>query len=444
MQCDACGQELPCVCRRQSLMGFLTDFRSTAEPGGSAPASVGAKPLSAPAGPTWAPARPRPEPPAPAAFGWAPPDPAGQVPPPMAGPPPAQSLPRTPTVPALVPWPMADQPRSDAWPGPRQTTPASAGYWARPGFEPVVPLANGYLGDLQATAPTTLDAGLSRGYWAVPSGGFAPQPDDIGLVAARRPPSRRVAIPVVFVVAVAVLVLMAGTVALVGRSSKPSLTSMVPAKILSLTLKAARTSGSVHVAGKSSQDGSTDISSIDMSAAGGTESDSSHGHTASLAAVDGTLYFQADAGYLTQDLGVPVAYASQLADEWLAIPADADLDLQQADDQLHTPVLIDNLLSLSDPIAKASAPAPGEVAITGKVPSNVYTNDAGAGDLATVIVSTKAPYLPISISYSDQDNGSTTLTFTNWGEYVSLTAPANAVPLPAGALGKASGQSSVN
>jgi hypothetical protein len=101
------------------------------------------------------------------------------------------------------------------------------------------------------------------------------------------------------------------------------------------------------------------------------------------------------------------------------------------------PSIVDKLLALSGVISKGRAPEKGQTALTGTVPYNGIFRSAG-GDSAKLIISSKSPYLPVSISFSDPVDGTDTLTFSKWGEHVPLVAPSSPLTLPGGATFAAS------
>jgi hypothetical protein len=233
---------------------------------------------------------------------------------------------------------------------------------------------------------------------------------------------------------VVIAALIAGARVVLTRSSGPSLSGLTAAQILDKSLTAARKAGTVHVADAEGDTKSTRQGSFDLSPNGGTETVTVDGGTAQVIEVGGQLYFQADATYWSSHFDLPKSVTDQLGGKWVNVPTNSDA-MKQAAAVLKMPTIVDQLLALSGVISKGPAPAKDEVALTGTVPFNDFNKDSGAGDSATVVVSAKSPFLPISISFSDPDNGSTTMTFSKWGEPVALVPPQSPLSAPAGAFG---------
>jgi hypothetical protein len=232
---------------------------------------------------------------------------------------------------------------------------------------------------------------------------------------------------------VAALVVVGGAAAVFLRSSGPSLAGVAPDRVLADTLAAARKAQTVHGDATEVQDGEILHLTFDISAVGGVETMTDSGHSVKLIAVGGSLYLQGDQSGLSNLMGLPDSVASQYAGEWISLPADSG-NLQQAAQELTTPIVVGDLLSLSGPISATTPAARHEVSIQGSIPNNAFNQGSGAGDLATLSVSSKSPFLPVSLSYSDPQNGSTVLNLSDWGERVTVAAPATSTPLPQGSL----------
>lgn len=261
--------------------------------------------------------------------------------------------------------------------------------------------------------------------WSPPSGY-----DVLPFYGAGAPvgPRRRSPLLVVGVIVVA-LALVGGVAAVFLRSSGPSLSGVAPDRVLGDTLVAARKAQTVHGEATEVQDGEVLHITFDISATGGSETMTASSESVKLIAVGRSLYIDGDQGALRDLMGLPDSLASQYAGQWISVPADSG-DLQQAAQELRTPIVVGDLLSLSGPISATTPAARHEVSIQGSIPNNVFNQGSGAGDRATLSVSSRSPFLPVSLSYSDPQNGSMVLNLSNWGERVTLAAPANSTPLP--------------
>lgn len=199
------------------------------------------------------------------------------------------------------------------------------------------------------------------------------------------------------------------------------------AQMMHRSLAAAAKAGSAHATVSTSGAGQTVMASIDFSPAGGTETATLGAQTMTVVAVGGMLYMRADPSFLAQTLDVSNAVASQYGGRWISFPTD-DQGLAQMVGQLKTSVVVSDLLTLAGPITKVGVQRGGRIALQGKLADNSYNDGSGAGDVTTLTVSTSAPFYPLSISYSDPDNGTTEMTFSHWGEHLDLATPQSAIP----------------
>lgn len=228
---------------------------------------------------------------------------------------------------------------------------------------------------------------------------------------------------------VVILALLAGgTLGLVRRSG-PSEKALSGAQTLERSLAVARKAGTVHV---DAAYGDSDWDSMDISTNGGIDTSTAEGGTIKIIDVGGHLYFQADAFYWTGQFDAPESVADHYAGKWVVMPTDHQ-QLKLIAEELEMPTIIDKLLALSGSISKGRDRANGQVSLSGAVPDNELTNEGGAGDSATLIVSSSSPFLPLSISFTDPKNGPTTMTFSKWGEQVPLAPPPSPLSLPGGA-----------
>ena len=192
-----------------------------------------------------------------------------------------------------------------------------------------------------------------------------------------RPDRTRRAPPPVWIIlsgALMAVALLAG--GLFALRSGPSLSGLSPAKILQKSTAAALKARTVHGVADNSQGNDSTRVVMDMSPSGGVETMSFDGMTAKAIGIGNSLYFRADAGSMSQLFGIGDAEASRLANQWLVMPPD-DTDIQQMAQQLQTPVLVKNLLTLSAPITRIASSRHGEVALQGKVPDNGSIRDLG-------------------------------------------------------------------
>jgi hypothetical protein len=213
-----------------------------------------------------------------------------------------------------------------------------------------------------------------------------------------------------------------------GRSDGPSSGALTGSQLLQRSLEAAGKAGTVHVTAAEDRGGEVVKAAIDLSPSGGTETVSFADQSVEVISVGASVFLRADSAFLSAALGASGAVASEYSGRWISMPAGTQEPTQTAQ-QLETPTVINDLLRLVGPISKGTGPARGQVTLVGTVANNPFNEGSGAGDRGTLTVSTGAPFLPLALSFSDPENGSTQFAFTDWGERFAPTAPSGAVPL---------------
>jgi hypothetical protein len=147
---------------------------------------------------------------------------------------------------------------------------------------------------------------------------------------------------------------------------------------------------------------------------------------AQVIVMPGKTYLKGDAAAVTDFFGSPPSEVRPLANRWIMfVPSDPSY--QDVTDSVTLPSVMDQITLDAPTTTGAITSADGipAVAITGTVP------DDPADTTATLYVIPGAHPLPIELSYSELDD-QFFLTFTNWGNRVTVTAPTGA--LPAGSL----------
>jgi hypothetical protein len=348
---------------------------------------------------------------------------------------PAESKPRARRAPALAPEPPSDAAHhSPAGHGPHRTedvpyyTPPTGRVGAGNGVAEQPTWTPPESDDFPYYAPPpVMDAPGPESNWAPPMG----DPVDWNPPISYSPPEgpRRPTWIVAAVVAAVAVIGGVGTM-LVMKSS-PSLGGLSADQVMAKAVAAAHKAGTFHVEATESQGGQVVHMSIDVGVGGGTINSSMGGHPMELRVVKGGVYLRGDAAALSQ-MGFSDSFGAQYADQWLTVPATAP-DIQQMAQSLDASQIVDQFLHLSGPLTRMPQGQGGGVTLQGTVPDNQFNQGSGAGDTATLVVSSKEPFVPVSISFSDPGNGSTQMMFSHWGEQVALAVPPNAVALPPGA-----------
>ena len=201
-------------------------------------------------------------------------------------------------------------------------------------------------------------------------------------------------------------------------------------RLLSAALAALRAGGSVHVDITSVAHGGSVAFSDDATGRGGRQvvTIDGDGH-ATILLIDGVDYVQADAQGLQALFDVPVAQAEQAAGQWISLRPGEKLGTSTYDDVTAGITLssVATELQLGSPLSKtAPATVAGQPVIGVQAPLPASDGLRGA---KMVLYVTDGPALR-PVRYELVGGGSTqnTISFSRWGEKLTLTAPANAVP----------------
>jgi hypothetical protein len=187
--------------------------------------------------------------------------------------------------------------------------------------------------------------------------------------------------------------------------------------IVKTTVAAARHAGSAHIVGTITKPGLTVHESIDMSPKGGTEEVSMGRDRAQVVVADGYAYVRATYGALTRLMGFPASAAARYQNRWLKTSVSS-----QSNFGFTGSGIITQVLSLQNPKPYGGKLVTGgNLLIQGTLPSS--------GVRANLYVSRTSPFYPERIAFADFFQGSVVLDFSNWGEHVKVTPPANALPI---------------
>jgi hypothetical protein len=238
----------------------------------------------------------------------------------------------------------------------------------------------------------------------------APRTKLVGLLAA-----------VVWAAVLAVILLL-----VFGSSDTASgLSGKAASQVLAVTLAAARSEGSVHVAATGpSETYDIGLNEGTQTISGGTEGN------ATLVVVPDRAYVKGDAAFLENDLGLSSSVASLYAGKWISFdPTDPDYQAVIDGDTVGS--------TLSESTPQGQLTLSSARTFEGQ---NVVEVSGGLGEALTkqgvtgsdvLYVSTSAPYLPVAFIQSTSLNGQSNtlkLTFSSWGEKVSVRAPTGATP----------------
>jgi hypothetical protein len=219
----------------------------------------------------------------------------------------------------------------------------------------------------------------------------------------------------------------AGAIALTSASG-PGLAGMTPAQILNTSLAAARRAGSGHLTLVIDGGGATVDLAVNMGAHGGTATFTEGARKIELLVVNHDIYLNGNEQYWSPT-GAVNLNLTRLDGRWLWAPADAG-SFAGVTGLVSTTAVVDDYLALVGEITESAPDAPGgsTIALLGALPINAIGGPPGA--LATLEVSTAAPYYPTRLSYTSSTGGiSVVISFSDWGEKVAPSAPAGATAL---------------
>jgi hypothetical protein len=205
---------------------------------------------------------------------------------------------------------------------------------------------------------------------------------------------------------------------------------MSAAGLLSAALAAVRSGGSVHVDITSvGTDGSV-VFSDDATAGGGRQviTFNGTGH-ATILLIDGVDYVRADAQALQGFFQAPLAQAEQAAGRWISLHPGEKLGLSTYDDvtagitlsSVASELQLSGTLSKSPPTTVAGRPAIG-------VQAPLPASDGLPKAKLVLYVTDDSALRPLRYELVGGGSTQNEISFSRWGEKLSLAAPANAIP----------------
>ena len=201
-------------------------------------------------------------------------------------------------------------------------------------------------------------------------------------------------------------------------------------RLFSAALAALRAGGSVHVdITADARDGSV-VFSDDATASGGRQVITFDGTgRATILLIDGVDYVQADALALQGFFEAPLAQAEQAAGQWISLRPGEKLGASTYDDVTAGITLssVATELQVGSPLSKtAPATVAGQQVIGVQAP--LPASDGLPGAKLVLYVTDDPALRPVRYELVGGGSTKNTISFSRWGERLSLTAPENAVP----------------
>ena len=215
------------------------------------------------------------------------------------------------------------------------------------------------------------------------------------------------------------------------NSKSSGLSGKTANEVVTLTTTAANAKGSVHLVASNTFGGQSDLSVYDVSGTQGKQTITGDTGSSLTLVVGNAAYVQGDSKFLGSSMGFPASAASGLAGRWISFqPSDQNYSEVVAGDTLSSALSEATPTGTLKLVASPNINGQAVVAISGALPADQTTG--GTTGTEILYVAKAAPYLPVGAVIHETQSGqygTSTVTFSAWGEPVNLTAPSNAVPI---------------
>ena len=206
--------------------------------------------------------------------------------------------------------------------------------------------------------------------------------------------------------------------------------AMSAPRLLSAALAALRAGGSVHVDMSSVAHGGSVVFSDDATGSGGRQviTIDGTGH-ATILLIDGVDYVRADAQALHAFFEATLPQAERAAGQWISLHPGEKLGASTYDDvtagitlaSVATELVVGRPLSKTAPATVAGRPVIG-------VQAPLPASDGLPGAKLVLYLTDDSALRPVRYELVGGGSTQNTISFSRWGERLSLTAPPNAIP----------------
>lgn len=215
-------------------------------------------------------------------------------------------------------------------------------------------------------------------------------------------------------------------------------TKAAATSLLRSSLAAAEAAGSFHYVSTSTSSTSTSSSLTqqtvgDAGSTEGTQVITISGDTFYVDVVGSTAYFEGDASAMVSILGVPVSVAEDYAGKWISLVS-GDAPYQSVEIAVTTSSALDQNVTFAPKRELGSSRIDGTTGVGLQGPMTPVDGQAAHGT-ATLYVAATGRHLPLRYlesgtvgSGSNASKLKFSITFSGWGENVSVPVPAGAVP----------------
>ena len=236
--------------------------------------------------------------------------------------------------------------------------------------------------------------------------------------------------------AVVILIGGGGLAFLVTSAPGPNASSPAAKQLTRVALRAIIDAGSFHYVSTFTSAGMTQTTVGDAGSTSGRQVITIGPDTFTVL-VDGTsCYFQGNERQMVEQLGLPVAVASTYAGQWISL-APSDTPYQSVSVAVTTRSALRSNIAFAPHEESGTSVRSGYrvVRITGSMTNQVQAGQTvKAKGTATLYVTASHPHLPVEYTENGKlttggqtNEGKLVITFSRWGEHVSVNAPSGAV-----------------
>jgi hypothetical protein len=229
-----------------------------------------------------------------------------------------------------------------------------------------------------------------------------------------------------------IVALTAGLAALLSSCGGGGLQGEPASQILSTAVTAASHAGAFRFVDKEGSGSQVRVLSGDTGTVVAQQTSSTDGVHLAASLVDGVAFVRASAVTLESLFGVSAAVATQESGKWVSV-AKGEKGYKEIVQSLTPDAEFDPYIPQADLGVGRQTVLHGIPVIPVSGTAAASDSTSGLKAVATLFVSTRAPYLPVGGAVSGTDvNGrrqSEEVVFTKWGEKLHVSAPAGAVTL---------------
>ncbi len=235
-------------------------------------------------------------------------------------------------------------------------------------------------------------------------------------------------------VGLAVVLLVGAGVFLIVTSGSTTTTTASPAaqRLVRAALKSTIDGGSFHYVSRFTSQGQTQTTVGDAGVFSGRQVITIGSDTFTVIVAGAACYFQGNERQMVEQLGLPVSIASSHAGQWISL-SPGDAPYQSVYVAVTTRSALDANISFAPRQETGTSRRAGYrvLGITGPMKNEVVNGQLQrAKGTANLYITTSRPHLPVEYTEKgkiDKVASTLSMTFSRWGERLTLSAPHDAV-----------------